>query len=287
MLGADAGQIPGLARIQAGPPDEEEGMSHSNAAVFLTLAAACGLPAALAAPGDGFVTYRGMATELATRQPLYSEEHFLRYRDGQIAQRVVLYQCADGRPFARKQVEYVDRFAPDFDTVDVSRGLHEGLRSASGQREVFYRETMSDTEVTKRLPRTQEMVADAGFDEFVRAHWDLLLSGQSKELDFLVPSRLGVHEFRVSHVRASVTDGTLSQVFRLRLSGLLGFVLPAIEVHYSDSQRTLLRYEGLSNLQDADGNHYKARIVFPSQYRHSSDAAALRTAQEAPLRPCG
>lgn len=241
----------------------------------------------MAAPGEGIVTYRGVATDLSTRQPLYSEEHFLRYRDGQIAQRVVLYQCADGRPFARKQVEYVDPFAPDFDTVDVSRGLHEGLRSRSGQREVFYRETTTDTEVTKRLPAVTGLVADAGFDEFVRGHWDALMSGQSLELDFLVPSRLGVHEFRVSHVRAAVTDGTLSQVFRLRLSGVLGFVLPAIEVHYSDAQRTLLRYEGLSNLQDADGNHYKARIVFPPQNRHASDVAALRTAQEASLRPCG
>ena len=233
------------------------------------------------------MTYRGTATELATRRPLYSEQHFLRYRDDQIAQRIVLYQCADGRPFARKQVEYVDRFAPDFDTVDVGRGLHEGLRSRSGEREVFYRETTADTEATKLLPRTKEMVADAGFDEFVRAHWDALLSGQSKKLDFLVPSRLGVHAFRVSHVHATVTDGIPSQVFRLRLSGVLGWVLPAIEVYYSDAQRTLVRYEGLSNLQDAEGNHYKARIVFPPQDRLVSDVAALRKAQEAPLRPCG
>ncbi len=262
-------------------------MRHSSAAIFLTLAAACGSPTAMAAPGEEIVTYRGVATELSTRQPLYSEEHFLRYRDGQIAQRVVLYQCADGRPFARKQVEYVDRFAPDFDTIDVSRGLHEGLRSRSGQREVFYRETTADTEVTKRLPAVTGLVADAGFDEFVRGHWDALMSGQSLELDFLVPSRLGVHEFRVSHLRAAVTDGIPAQVFRLRLSGLLGFVLPAIEVLYSDSQRTLLRYEGLSNLQDADGNQYKARIVFPPKDRLTSDVATMRKAQEAVLRPCG
>ena len=262
-------------------------MPHSKVALFLATAAVCGGSFATAAPVEQILTYRGTATELATRQPLYAEQHFLRYRDGQIAQRIVLYQCADGRPFARKQVEYVDRFAPDFDTVDVGRGLHEGLRSRSGEREVFYRETTADTEATKLLPRTKEMVADAGFDEFVRAHWDALLSGQSKELDFLVPSRLGVHEFRVSHVRATVTDAIPAQVFRLKLSGVLGWVLPSIEVYYSDAQRTLVRYEGLSNLQDADGNHYKARIVFPPQERLVSDVAALRKAQEAPLRPCG
>ena len=122
-------------------------MPQSPLAVLLAVSAAtCSFSAATAAPGEEIVTYRGVATELSTRQPLYSEEHFLRYRDGQIAQRVVLYQCADGRPFARKQVEYVDRFAPDFDTVDVTRGLHEGLRSRSGGREVFYRETTSGSQ---------------------------------------------------------------------------------------------------------------------------------------------
>ena len=250
-------------------------------------ASACGCLSASAAPADSFVSYRGSATQLGTRQALYLEEHFLRYRDSQIAQRVVLYECADGRPFARKQVEYLDRFAPDFDTVDVSRGLHEGLRSRSGQREVFYRATTSDTEVTKRLKPATGLVADAGFDEFVRGHWDALMSGQSMELDFLVPSRLGAHAFQVKHVRAAGTDGIPAQLFRLRLSGVLGLLLPAIEVYYSDAQRTLLRYEGLSNLQDADGNHYKARIVFPPQDRLASDGTALRKAQEATLRPCG
>ena len=258
-----------------------------NVAVFLAVAGASACLCVTAAPtADSFVSYRGTATELGTRQALYTEEHFLRFRAGQIAQRLVLYQCADGRPFARKQVEYVDRFAPDFDTVDISRGLHEGLRSRSGHREVFYRETTSDTETTKLLPPVRGMVADAGFDEFVRAHWDALLSGQSRELDFLVPSRLGVHAFQIRHVRAAVTDGTLTQVFRLRLSGVLGLLLPAIEVQYSDAQRTLVRYEGLSNLQDADGNHYKARIVFAPQDRLASDVTALRKAQEVVLHPC-
>ena len=262
-------------------------MPYLSAAVFLAMAAAWGVPSAMAAPADAIVTYRGAATQLATRQPLYLEEHFLRYRNGQIAQRVVLYQCADGRPFARKQVDYVDRFAPDFDTLDVSRGLHEGLRSSSGQREVFYRETTSTNEVRKLLPPTSRMVADAGFDEFVRAHWDDLMSGQNLGLDFLVPSRLGVHGFQVRHVRAASTDGIPAQVFRLRLSGVLGLLLPAIEVYYSDAQRTLVRYEGLSNLQDADGNQYKARIVFLPQDRVASDVTAMHKAQEAALRPCG
>ena len=256
-------------------------------AVFFTLAIASASLPARAAATETIVTYRGTATELGTRRPLYSEEHFLRYRDGQIAQRVVLYQCPDGRPFARKQVDYVERFAPDFDTVDVARGLHEGLRSKAGHREVFYRETASDPENSKRVPPTKGMVADAGFDEFVRGHWDALMAGQRLELDFLVPSRLGVHGFQVRHVRAAVTDGIPAQVFQLRLSGVLWLVVPTIEVHYSDAQHTLVRYEGLSNLQDADGNHYKARIVFAPKDRVPGDVAALRKALEAPLSPCG
>lgn len=257
------------------------------AAILILAGAAAGVLAEPALVADGILTYRGMATELATHQKLYSEEHYLRYQNGRIAERVVLYQCADGAPFARKRVQYVDRFAPDFETIDAGSGMHEGLRSNSGQREVFYRENSGEKETRKLLQPTAGLVADAGFDEFIRGNWDSLMSGQSRDLDFLVPSRLGVHGFQVKHVRAEAVDGVPAQLFRLRLSGILGLLLPGIEVYYSDAQRTLLRYDGLSNLQDADGKQHKVLILFPPQNRVRSDAAALLKAQQAPLRACG
>ena len=130
------------------------------------------------------------------------------------------------------------------------------------------------------------MVADAGFDEFVRANWSRLLAGETMPLDFLVPSRLGVIGFQVRHVQADSVGGVPAQMFRLRLSGFLGLILSGFDVYYSDTDHVLLRFDGLSDLQDASGSNYKAHIVFPLSNRKPSDDAAMRKAMEIRLAPC-
>ena len=63
---------------------------------------------------DAYVSYSGVARARGSNQFLYGEHHVLRYQAGRLAERVVLYTCRDGAPFARKTVSYVDPIAPDF-----------------------------------------------------------------------------------------------------------------------------------------------------------------------------
>jgi hypothetical protein len=62
---------------------------------------------ALAAPrpGDRYLSYSGIATARHSAEFLYGEHHVLLYRDGRLAERVVLYTCRDGSAFARKTVQ--------------------------------------------------------------------------------------------------------------------------------------------------------------------------------------
>ena len=46
----------------------------------------------------------------------------------------------------------------------------------------------------------EALVADAGFDEFVRQHWDALMAGEAVPLHFAVPSRLESLGFRIRRV---------------------------------------------------------------------------------------
>jgi hypothetical protein len=56
--------------------------------------------------------------------------------------------------------------------------------------------------------------------------------------------------------------------------------LPYIEVSYRKSDRVLMRYKGLTNIRDAEGNNVTAQIDFPSKERiaKSVDLQALRAA---------
>jgi hypothetical protein len=135
---------------------------------------------------------------------------------------------------------------------------------------------------TLSVPGT--LVADAGFDSFVRERWAQLLEGDKLRFDFLVPSRLDFLSLKVQRLRADTEDGVPAQVFRLSLSGVLGWFLDGIDVWYADDDRSLLRFDGLSNVRDERGENYTARIRFPrSAIRNEVSAETFAEALAQPL----
>jgi hypothetical protein len=239
---------------------------------------------------DGYIEYSGTAAAPRSMKYLYGERHVLRYSDGRLAERVVLYTCVNGAPFARKTARYASGFAapyaPDFLLEDASTGLREGVRSVDDRRSVFFRSDRAAAERARPLPQNPELVADAGFDEFIRVHWQPLLEGKDLALHFLVPSRLGDLAFEVRHNSSGTIEGMPTEVFRLKLAGFLGWLMSPIEVSYDAGQHVLLRYDGLSDLRDAAGTNIPVQIIFRPSDRNPSDAAAMSMARQAPLAPC-
>lgn len=242
---------------------------------------------ALGAEPDGVLHYSGKAEDLASGRLLYGEQHYVRYQAGRAAERVVLYTCPNGEAFGRKALRYPEPFAPDFELIDARQGQHAGLRAGANGREVFFREHAGEREVRAAAPTGRGWVADAGFDEFVRANWEPLMRGDALPLQFLIPSRLDLHRFQVKRLRAESLNGVPAQVIRLRLSGFLGLLLPHIDAWYSETGHVLLRYEGLSNLMNAEGEHYKVRISFPQGERRPAGDTAMTAAAAVALRSCG
>ncbi len=255
--------------------------------VFLLSALALSVTAS-ATPVDGYLSYSSVARVRHSAEVLYGEQHVLRYQQGRIAERVVLYTCRDGSAFARKSVSYLDALVPDFLFEDASNGMREGIREGAtpGGRVVFYRERSGDPEKSGPVPSVPGLVADAGFDEFVQSHWDALMSGSTLEMQFLLPSRLRNYGFQVQRLRGDLIQGAPAEVFRLRLSGIWGWFLPGIDVYYRSSDHLMVRYDGLSDLHDAAGNNYKTTIDFPVQERKTATAQAMLDARAAPLAPC-
>lgn len=256
---------------------------------FFRFLGASALLASLTCHADGadqYVAYSGTAVAPATRQFLYGERHLLRLREGRLAERVVLYTCSDGVPFARKTVNYVDPLAPNFLLEDASNGMRQGVRADGNGRAVFYREDRAEPEKAGALPRVPGLVADSGFDEFVRANWQPLVSGTALTMHFLVPSRLDDMSFRVEHVRTEKAVGGSVEVFRLRLSNVLGWILPSINVYYDSKDHVLVRYVGLSDLRDPAHDNLRAEISFPRDDRRLSGEYEVDSARQARLMPC-
>jgi hypothetical protein len=247
---------------------------------------ACLLPSAAAAAGEEqYVTYSGLAVVRHASKPLYGERHVLHYRDGRLIQRVVLYTCLDGSPFARKIVNYGDALAPDFDFEDSSNGMREGVRGGSVRR-VYFRANPGEAERSAPLPQVADLVVDAGFDEFIRARWSTLMTDHSAALNFLVPSRLETIGFKLEHLHSTQVDGTAAEVFRMKLSGILGWIVSGIDVTYSAADHVLMHYDGLSDLRDASGDNFQTDISFHPKDRQPSSADAMTAATLAHIAPC-
>jgi hypothetical protein len=222
--------------------------------------------------------FTGYARDLKTNSPLYVEVHSVAEPGTTRETRVVMYRCADGSPFARKELAYdADRTAPAFRFEDSRSGYSEGLVRRADRLEVFERSGARAARRTARVDR-EGLVADAGFDEFVRLRWDALERGEALDAPFLVPSRLDRMAFRVRKIGEIRIGEETASVIRLSLAGLLRLLVPDIEVTYRQRDRVLVRYRGLTNLRDAAGRMLEAQIDFPDdgRYEVAVDLAALR-----------
>jgi hypothetical protein len=120
----------------------------------------------------------------------------------------------------------------------------------------------------------------------VRAHWRTLLAGRPLRFPFLVPSRLGDIGFQVQHQRSDLLEGVPVEVFRLKLSGIWGWLLSGIDVSYGTADQVLMRYDGLSDLRDAANDNYAVIVNFHPRDRAPGSAAAMAAARAARLAPC-
>jgi hypothetical protein len=228
-------------------------------------------------------TFTGYARSLDTGALLYLETHTVADPGTPAETRVVLYRCAEGEPFARKQLAYASaRIAPDFHFEDARSGYAEGLRREAAGLTVFERSGADARIRRETLAVTQDLVADAGFDEFVRARWDALERGVATDVPFLVPSRLDSVPFRVRKVAEARIEGDTVSVFRLSLAGPLGWFVPDVEVSYRKGDRRLLRYRGLTNIRDEAGRLIEAQIDFPDAGRRDG-GIELAVLREQPL----
>lgn len=252
--------------------------------VILRLSLLCLALAPLAARA-GLTYEEGIARDPETRAELYREQHWVRSEGERRLERLVLYRCPDGTAFGRKFVDYrVSPVAPAFRFDDQRSGYREGLRQGATPT-VFVRRPGQTTERSAGLS-SRQLVADAGFDEFVRRHWTPLVAGETVSLDFAVPSRLESIGFSVRRVGQTRIAGEAAWTFRLRLGGVLGWLVPHVDVSYGQTSRRLLRFEGLSNLRDDAGDDpLSARIDFLLPPR-SAEEAQWRAGLTAPLSAC-
>lgn len=244
------------------------GTSRSHRTLLITVGVLATLPVAATERYVGTAYARGSDTLL------YREVHLV---DG--AHQTVIFQCPDGKAFARKQLRD-DGFPmqPDFEFKDGRTGYEEGVRREGSNRIVYAREPGGEA-TQHALPNEPGAVIDAGFDAYVRAHWNAVTK-DGVSIPFLVTRRGRFYPVKVTASESSEGMRRIS----MKLDAWYGFATPVITVTYAEATHQLRRYEGPATIRNAKGKSIDVRIEFPpSDRRSDATPDSMGAALAAPL----
>ncbi len=146
---------------------------------------------------------------------------------------------------------------PDFSFVDARNGDEEGVRSQGANRSVYAKRGAAG-EVTKPLPAKKDGVIDAGFDVYVRTHWDTV-GKAGGGIPFLLPGRFAFYNVRL--VDGETTGGLRRMT--MKLDAWYAFAAPTVVLSYTTTDRTLRRFEGMGSIRGENGKLRAVRIEFP------------------------
>ena len=217
----------------------------------------------------------GYAYDKQTGELLYSETHHEVMKNGRMIENRVTYKDSSGMVFAEKHIDFERSLTmPDFELVNEESGHVEGVRGSGGRLTVLFRAGSDASTREASVDTPENGIIDAGFDRFIEQNWSSLVSGEVLEREFLIPSQLEFYAFEISK---SGTQPRGEVVFRLQIKSMLlrMFVSPVF-VHYDAESRTLLRYEGVSNIRDEQGRNLEVRIEFPQGDRVRVQSAVRR-----------
>lgn len=224
--------------------------------------------------------YEGVAYAPDDASLLYRETHYL-YRDGDVEKRLVLYRCGDGTAFARKSLtEFPSASAPDVDFFDARLGYREGVSSNKEHRFAYYQRREDASLKQKELQLNADDVVDAGFDAYVRAHWNSISPRMPLHAAIVVPGKLTT--VPVTITEANDGDPEVRHLL-MRLDSWLRLVVQPISLEYQRSNRRLLAFRGIGTIRDASGRNLNVHIRFPPDQRTSIGFEDVITALHLPL----
>lgn len=207
----------------------------------------------------------GTAYDLDSGEFLYLEEHQFRYdEEGQLLGDSVRYLDAEGALIGSKEVDYRRSvFLPEFLTTVNITGYQEGMRY-EGDKLVLRRRANADAKMEeKSLDLDRCDAIDAGFHPLVQMRFEDILAGDTIRFRFCAAGSLVSVGFKAKRLEDGEIQGQRTVRVRIEISGFLSFFVDPLILSYNPLNRDLIRYEGVSNVRDAEGDTYNIRMDYP------------------------
>jgi hypothetical protein len=210
--------------------------------------------------------FYGYAYDLKTGKYLYTEVHEQHTQDDQWLGGTMTYFDPEGKQIGRKTLDFSrDTHIPLYHLVLTPSGYEEGISAIGEQVEMFKRHAKGEKEEHVSIDRSKPMAADSGFHAYIREHFADLIAGRTVAFTLVVPGNLDSYKFRIKRVGDTQFEGQPAINLRVEPDSLLRFLVDPLELVYEPKQRKLLEYRGISNIHDASGKPYTARVDYYSK----------------------
>lgn len=211
-------------------------------------------------------TIVGYAYDSQQGELRYTEIYQNRYSpEGNLVASEVEYRPADSSsPLATKTLHYHKHpYAPEFTFTNHITRYAESIRW-EGVNTVLIRHRESDTWQQRTLEVSEPVVADAGFDAFLKDNIDRLEAGKTVKFNFLNPARLDWYRFSAEPIKQTAATITINVYPR---NPLIRWLVDPILLTYQLPTNTeptprLVRYSGLTNISLNDHSPVIADIVY-------------------------
>ena len=190
----------------------------------------------------------------------YVEYHTVKYANRKVSESQTIYYDANNNKIGELISDY--SFGPQFGSYDFRdlRAQHQDGAKVAPARIWLYRKQSPEDDIDEKyLPKEADQIVGQGFHQFIVHNLEQIAQGEVFHIQLVLPSRLDQYEFRIR--KRKINGDTL--YIRLEIDNwLLRLLAPHVDVEYDLRTRHLLRYEGISNLEDTSGKHKKVTITY-------------------------
>lgn len=190
----------------------------------------------------------------------YVEYHTVKYENDKVSESQTIYYDANNNKIGELISEY--SFGPQFGSYDFRdiRAQHQDGAKVAVDGIRLYRKQSREADIEKTyLTKEEDQIVGQGFHQFIVQNLEQIARGEVFQIQLVLPSRLDQYEFRIR--KRKINGDTL--YIRLEIDNwLLRMFAPHVDAEYDLKTRRLLRYEGISNLEDAAGKHRKVTITY-------------------------
>ena len=187
----------------------------------------------------------------------YIENHTITYESDKVVRSRTVYFDPGSRMIGEFVSEYLP--FPQFNTYsfrDMRAGYEDGVTVDGDRLKLFRKKGAVESAY---LPMQPNQIVGQGFHHFLRLNLEAVAGGEIFHIKLVLPSRLDDYSFRIRKLKVE------GRVLAIRLeidNWFLRLFAPYVDCEYDMTTRRLLRYAGISNLEDASGSHRKVEIVY-------------------------